>query len=485
MKVKLTEAQYRALEQYIEEARQEKLPTSLKPLFDDNPETKFFGVVQRIKGGGDSEYYFELTEQNGHKGVKDMNKMGKTVGCVGDLNLDTVLYGNQFKMAFGTCGVRTINSVTSINLYASEEDAKNGKSLDSMELEHDMDATSSELLDKYYELLKKVEVGKEIYIDSKNKWDGIVSRKYPDQIEIELYKHGIPINEADDESNMEWNVQPQGQEKTKQRAKPKKKPVILNLNLKTNPFYEENGKIMLKGKSYDRETEETADFIVPIKAFDISVDHNIADAKKKNGEEEGGEAIDPKTAASEEEIRAEAKRAYKMILDDPLLQRAFYRKPGFWNLFVAEMNGKKAPGKGIFPTLQLLGSYGRGKLTEKLGAEFMQGKRVSFEAYNKPYTIRYEDKTFELGVGITETGVVRNYKIGDSDYVIDNKTDMFKIYVKEKTEQQDVFKCELVKYTMKTNQGMQEYPYQGDVYIRFKQSDGYSPITAQPTQPKK
>jgi hypothetical protein len=481
MKVKLTEAQYRALEQYIEEARQEKPPTSLKALFDDNPEVKFFGVVQRMKAGGDSEYYFELTDQNGHKGVKDINKMGKTKNCVGDLLLDTVLYGNQFKMPFGACGVRTINSVTSINLYASSEDAQSGKVLDSMEIEHDMDATSTELIDKYYELLKNVEVGKEIYIDSKNKWDGIVSRKSSDQIEIELYKHGIPINEADEESDMEWNVQSQNQAKPKQRAKPKKKPVILTLDLRTNPFYEENGTLMLKGKSYDRETEVTADFVVPVKAFDISADQKLA---KQKAQSEPKEPEDPKAAQSEEDLRKEAERAYKMILNDPNLKKAFYKKPSFWNLFVSELKGKKAPGKGIYPTLQMIGSYGRGKLNEKLGAEFLQGKRVTFEPYNRPYSIKYGDKTFELGVGTLQTGVVRNFGVADDSYIVDNKQDEFKLFIKDKTEQQDVFKCELVKYTKKANEGIQNFPYQGDVYIRFKKSDGYSPTAVnKPVQP--
>ena len=473
MKVKLTEAQYKALEQYIEEARQEKPPTSLKPLFDDNPEAKFFGVVQRIKGGGDSEYYFELGDQNGYKTVKDVNKMGKTKNCLGDLNLETILYGNQVKIPFTQCGVRTINAVTSINLYASSEDVKNNKILDSMEIEHSMDSSSSELVDQYYDLLKNVAVGKEIYIDSKVKWDGIVTRKTSNQIEIELYKHGIPINEADD---MEWNVQAPKTEKPKQKRKVSKKPIILTIDLRDNPFYEENNEIMLKGSSYNRETEETSSFTIPIKSFDVSVDQKQT-RQKSTAKPEDAEI--PNTYDSEEELRAEAERAYKMILNDPNLKKAFYKKPTFWNLFIGELKGKASPGKGIFPTLQLLNNYGRTKLGENLGVEFIQGKRVTFSAYNRPYTINYEDKTFELSVGASETGVVRNYKIGDSDYVIDNKQDKFKIYVKEKTDVQDVFKCELIKYTMRPNEGIKNYPYQGDVYIKFQQSDGYSPSTQQ------
>jgi hypothetical protein len=235
MKLIITEAQYKALEQYIEEARQEKPPTSLKPLFDDNPEAKFFGVVQRIKNGGDSEYYFELIEENGHKGVKDVNKMGKTKNCVGDLLLDTVLYGNQFKMPFASCGIRTINNVTTIKLYASADDINNDHIMDSMEIEHELDTPSSELADKYYEMLKNAQVGQQIYIDSKSKWDGIVTRKFPNQIQIELYKHGIPINEAD--ADMEWNVQPQNTNANKTKQKPKKKSSVLTIDLTTNPFY--------------------------------------------------------------------------------------------------------------------------------------------------------------------------------------------------------------------------------------------------------
>ena len=469
MKLIITEAQYKALEQYIEEARQEKPPTSLKPLFDDNPEAKFFGVVQRIKNGGDSEYYFELIEENGHKGVKDVNKMGKTKNCVGDLLLDTVLYGNQFKMPFASCGIRTINNVTTIKLYASADDINNDHIMDSMEIEHELDTPSSELADKYYEMLKNAQVGQQIYIDSKNKWDGIITRKFPNQIQIELYKHGIPINEAD--ADMEWNVQPQNTNTNKTKQKPKKKSSVLTIDLTTNPFYEENGTIMFKGVNHDAETGEKSDFIADIKKFDVSSSTGSEQREKITSDE----PIDPQTTKSQEEIRAEAKKAYDMILKDPILKDAFYRKPSFWNLFVAEMNGKSAPGKGIFPVLQMLGSYGKERLNEKLGAKFTPGKLVIFGAYNRPYEIDYKDKKFQLSVGSNFTGVVRNYNIGDEHYTIDNKRHRYKIYVKDKTDVEHVYKCELIKYDINTKtNAIEEFEHEGDVYIKFKPSEGYT-----------
>ena len=481
MKLIITEAQYKALEQYIEEARQEKPPTSLKPLFDDNPEAKFFGIVQRIKGGGDSEYYFELVEENGHKGVKDVNKMGKTKNCIGDLLLDTVLYGNQFKMTFSSCGVRTINNVTSVKLYASGDDIDSDHVMDSMEIEHELDTPSSELADKYYEMLKNAQVGQQIYIDSKSKWDGIVTRKFPNQIQIELYKHGIPINEAD--ADMEWNVQPQNTNTNKTKQKPKKKSSVLTIDLTTNPFYEENGKIMFKGINHDADTGEKSDFIADIKKFDVSSSTGSEQREKITSDE----PIDPQTTKSEEEIRAQAKKAYDMILKDPILKDAFYRKPSFWNLFVAEMNGKAAPGKGIFPVLQMLGSYGKERLNEKLGAKFTPGKSVRFGAYNRPYEIDYKDKKFQLSVGYNFTGVVRNYNIGDEHYIIDNKKDKYKIYVKDKTDVEHVYKCELIKYDINPNTNeIEEFEYEGDVYIKFRPSDGYMASKSEnQTQPTK
>lgn len=482
MKVRLTEAQYKALEKFIEEARAAEAPVSLKNLFNDNPEAKYFTVVQRLKGGSDDEYHFQFVDQDGHKGIKDVNKMGKTKGCEIDLKPDTMIYGNTFSVSFGSCGTRTINNVIAVKLYADENTLKSGHEMDSMEVEHELDETPEGLANKYYEMLKNINIDQEIYIDSKNKWDGVVISKRNDSIEIKIYKHGIPINEAVDNSDMQWNVDPEPQQQPQQqKAKPTRKGIILTLDMTTNPFYVENGKLMLKGMSYDNTTEKKSEFVVPIKKFTTNAGElKIPKSEKSDTKPETQPEVDnPEDVESEEELRKQAIEAYKVILADDNLKKAFYRKPSFWNLFVAELNGKSAPGKGIVPTLQLINSYQTEKLNQELGVEFIQGKRIQFSPYNKPYVINVDGVNFQLSTDTTYEGTVKKYKTGEDYYVIDSKqgNNGFKLHVKSKTDTENVFKCELIRYVRDADNKLHTYNHNGDVYIKFNsQSDGYKPV---------
>ena len=489
MKVRLTEAQYKALEKFIEEARAAEAPVSLKNLFNDNPEAKYFTVVQRLKGGSDDEYWFQLVDQNGHKGIKDINKMGKTKGCEIDLKPDTMIYGNTFSVSFGSCGTRTINNVIAIKMYADENSLKSGHEIDSMEIENELDETPEGLANKYYEMLKNINIDQEIYIDSKNKWDGVVIAKRNDSIEIKIYKHGIPINEADDDSDMEWNTQPKTQEPQQQKAKPTRKGIILTLDMTTNPFYVENGKLMLKGMSYDNTTEKKSEFVVPIKKFTTNAGElKIPRPDKSEKQNKEPEVDNPEDVESEEELRKQAIEAYKMILGDKTLQKVFYKHPTTLEYLVAAIKNKKAPGKNIVPTLQLLNSYGSENLNKELGAEFIQGKSVNFKPYNTPYSIEVDGGKFQLNTGVPRRGVVRKFKFEKKHYIIDSKETNgsgVKIIVKSATEAENVFKCELIRYVRDNQNQIKEYKYNGDAYFKFDASsgDGYKPIPKNERKP--
>jgi hypothetical protein len=257
----------------------------------------------------------------------------------------------------------------------------------------------------------------------------------------------------------------------------------------TNPFYVENGKLMLKGMSYDNTTEKKSEFVVPVKKFSTNAgDLKIPrpDKSEKQNQEVEPEVDNPEDVASEEELRKEALRAYRMILKDKNLKDAFYRKPSFWNLFVSELKGKKAPGKGILPTLQLLNSYQTEKLNRDLGAEFIQGKRIQFQPYNKPYTINVGGTSFQLNTDTMYEGTVKKYRTGEDYYVIDSKqgNNGFKLHVKSKTDAEDVFKCELIRYVRDSENKLNTYKHNGDVYIKFNtQSDGYKPVPKSQQKP--
>ena len=127
MKLRLTEKQYSLLLEYIEEARKAPEPQKLSLFFNDNPNAQFFSVVQRVKGGSESEYDFKISEVNGHKTITDINKGTKTKGCSIDARFDTMIYGNQLNINFGQCGKLTINNVVGLNIFDDEESLKTGR----------------------------------------------------------------------------------------------------------------------------------------------------------------------------------------------------------------------------------------------------------------------------------------------------------------------------------------------------------------------
>jgi hypothetical protein len=471
MKIKLTEAQYAVLEKHISEARQEKSPTSLKTLLGDNPTAQYLTIVQRMKGGSDDEYMFKLEEINGHKSIRDMNKGTKTKGCVTDLQTDTMIYGTKFNLSFGSCGTLNINNVVGVKLYGSEEALKSGQVMDSMELDHDMDLGGSELANKYYEMLKGAEIDQQVYFDSKFKWDGIVIRKSNDAIEIELFKHGIneSLNEAD--SDYEWDPT-DGTEKPK--VKPRKKPVkqslILTVDLTKNPFYEEGGVLKFKANAYDKQSDSREDFIIDVKTFDVS--------------EKRGETKKPKVKQGDELVD-DAKVAYDIILNDPLLKKAFYKHPSLWNLFVAEMNGKKAPGTGIVPTLQFINKFKESGIDDDLDGVFVSGKPLLVSPKNV-VDILYDEggvkKNFSLDVGKKYKIIARNYKLGDEGKVLEDGNQKYKILVKENTPLKNVFLCDVIKYVTGKD-GVEDFQ-QRDVNIEMFVSGGYNEKKVNKEEPK-
>ena len=173
MKIILTEEQFKLIENYIDEVRKAPSPEKLSVFFNDNPKAQFFSVVQRIKGGSDTEYDFKFEEINGHKMIKDINKGTKTKGCSIDARFDTMIYGNKFEVNFGKCGTLVINNVVGLKVFADEQSLKSGHQMDSYEVEHDLDKTSSDFIEQYYNKLKNVQVDDEIHFDS---W---VSQAYP------------------------------------------------------------------------------------------------------------------------------------------------------------------------------------------------------------------------------------------------------------------------------------------------------------------
>jgi hypothetical protein len=409
MKIILTEEQFKLIENYIDEVRKAPNPEKLSVFFNDNPKAQFFSVVQRIKGGSDTEYDFKFEEINGHKMIKDINKGTKTKGCSIDARFDTMIYGNKFEVNFGKCGTLVINNVVGLKVFADEQSLKSGKAMDSYEVEHDLDKTSSDFIEQYYNELKNVQVDDEIHFDSKFKWDGIVQEKKEEYVVVSM----------------------------KQATSKSTNPIILKIDLTDNPFYEEDGFTMFKSQADDKE------FKIEVKKFFVDKDSGQKEEPKQ--EEPKQDTSEPKQDTSEpvvDDSQGDAKKMMDAIINDPMMKKAFYRQPNLWNLISSAMKGENPEGTGILPAKQIIQKYNMGKIEKQLGDLF---KNFSV---NKPltYTLISGDITFEpfdkdgqpiiFKTNGKYSAKVDEVDIGESNLSLYDEKDKVKIIIKNENKKE-------------------------------------------------
>jgi hypothetical protein len=455
------------IEHYVDEAnkqvgnkRPEVAPTDLTELFTNNPETKFFKVISKNLGV-DKEHNFSvelITNPKTNKPTSQAKIKDLKSNCEDLRNLGTLLYGNTFGIDFGGCGMTKIDKVVMIKTYADQ----NGQPLDEYPIDYDEGEPLDKRIDSYYNIMKGLKVGEYAHFDQAgtvNKYDGEVIRHEGNAMQLTMSKHG---------SKKEFN---------------------LNINLEQNPFYiEDHHKIMFKGEATTPKDFETSEdnvdrkpFIIEVKRFDTT---NEA-PKPKKGEKKA-------VAGDEEKLKSDGKKAMDAILNDPLLKQAFYKQPSLWNLFKAELQGKKAAGTGILPTLQLVGDYQKKKLSERLGAEFIEGKLLHYRLTNQkvsiPYTNRNGDRVnFVREKDTNYIAKVATHELG-ADTTLNGYDDSGNVYyqiiIRKKTDIANVFICDFIKKdeTNERNENVEK-----GIQITLAKSDkpdyGYKPSFKE--EPKK
>lgn len=443
MKVKLTEAQYNLLTKYVNESRSAPVPTKLSGFFNKNKKTAFFTIVKLDNNKKESAYLFKYENIGGFFRITDSNPGTPTKLCSTDANsttLDTMIFDNEFTLSFGSCSGKTLklNNVVSIRLFDA-----NKNMLDELKLDNTSSVEPNKLVDEYNENIKNLTNGNEVFFDSKKMYDGVVYNRASDKLEIELSLHG-----ADKASS------------------------YLLIDFNRNHFYDQNGTIMFTALQKDPKTGTETEFTIPIKRFTHTT-------KNVNANDDDDIPIE-KLSKSDEKLVKDGKKALKMIQQMPLLQQAFYKKPSFWNLFVAELTGKKAPGKGILPTLQIVGNFGQNEIANKLDAEFKTNKKILFTAYGKPINLTFtnsknQKETFTIDTTKPMEVWLRDYQIGDSHFVLENRSKKFTIAVKNKTKIKDVYYCDVEKYTV-SKDGRRTSQEINDVLLTFlRTSEGYKP----------
>lgn len=194
-----------------------------------------------------------------------------------------------------------------------------------------------------------------------------------------------------------------------------------------------------------------------------------------------------------EALKAEGKKALDYILSDQNLKDAFFQQPSLWNLFIAELKGKEATGKGIGPTLEIINAYTRKKNTEKLEAEFNEDKEIRIKpidnisiSYNKDnkklnYTFdALNNEGYEVIVNKQELGENVSLSSKNKDQSVQYRIEL----LKRLSKIEDGFVCNIILIVKK---GTKVTKFEKE-HVKFKilrrESPGYRPIKPKPEEKK-
>ena len=189
-----------------------------------------------------------------------------------------------------------------------------------------------------------------------------------------------------------------------------------------------------------------------------------------------------------EQLKQDAKKAMTMILNDPQLKKAFYTQPSLWNLFVAELKGEKATGKGIVPTLKIINSYESSSIERKLGTSFIEGEKVTFTPVGRtkvPFIEngKNDEYIFDENANIKYPPKVLPRKLGEGYKFIGQiqPTLNYEIeIVKKVKDKPDTFECRVIMI-VEEGSTTKEYSYNGRLIIKINknESPGYKPNEAE------
>jgi hypothetical protein len=172
---------------------------------------------------------------------------------------------------------------------------------------------------------------------------------------------------------------------------------------------------------------------------------------------------------------------YNALISDPELKKLMHHT-SWWDSFVSELMGKKAEGKGVLNALKFFSSYQNEKLNQKLGTGFIVGKWAEFEVL-QPVSLYYEGPTgkteeLNLNVGSRYRGLNQSINLKERDYQYKvlklPGRNGAKIYVKEKTNEENVFICNITK-PFDNKEGEFVKKTVENIRISFIPSEGYTP----------
>jgi hypothetical protein len=203
----------------------------------------------------------------------------------------------------------------------------------------------------------------------------------------------------------------------------------------------------------------------------------------KSCEDKTEDSDETKEPEKEEELKLDAKEAFEKILADPMMRKAFYSQPTFWQTFMAELKGKKHPGNGIITVLNIVKKYEDKKIVELIGEGFSdkKGVIVKFQPL-EPTTLNYNAqkegrKSFTIqtlkpteiktSADKRETGLVLEVNLPDDpNYIL-------RVVVDGKTETENIKECRLIIGRIASNNIFTAVSSPVTTQLEFLNSDGY------------
>jgi hypothetical protein len=226
----------------------------------------------------------------------------------------------------------------------------------------------------------------------------------------------------------------------------------------------DNGKtvnIVVEGHSGDK-TEK----VKITGVSDLKIDQSCSSEEDEEGKDEG---------------ELDAKKIHDIITGDAELRAAFYKRPSFWRSFKAEILGTKPTTTGYVVVKDLVDRYMDDKAAEKLGKNFLRKADIVFRPLEKiviRYTENGKNQAFVLNVNdeIEDVRYIRSQPSEGSNYNILLRNKDIDILVKEKSDRQNVYVCDVIKKYKETVNGKEVTKYSEpvkNISIEFIDSPGY------------
>jgi len=210
-------------------------------------------------------------------------------------------------------------------------------------------------------------------------------------------------------------------------------------------------------------SNDNSSFTIKVKAFkgtenktfnlsgvvEVGVTGSCDKEDVENDKDAGDEEDSLSKEEEEEKLTKDGKEIYQQILSDPFMKKAFYSQPTFWQAFVGELTGKKAPGNGIITALNMVSRYSETKLTEVIGDGFnlSKGSEIIFTP-TRPISIDYKknnsNETLELKTDKEIKGAISKNSVNGLTFYVNIDDDYeLRVIIFGKTDLENKKKCKI------------------------------------------